>query len=169
MWPADCGASRRFRKGFYLRIIGRNRSTRYARLHSLRREPVNVTPQPLETAWSRLPEVSSIATPATGGSRRPSAFARVGSVLAGPSYIHDQQLTPRPEYSDRFADRCLTACPSADVVDRKIGDDQVEALVRKRQGHHVGGVQFDPILNALGERVAKRRLERVAGLIKAPP
>ena len=54
------------------------------------------------------------------------------------------------------------------IVDREVADDKIEGVVGERKIGHVGGVQFDPVRDALGNGVRQSGLRGVASLVGPP-
>ena len=96
--------------------------------------------------WTALPEPPSGAAAYNVVHSEPGKLFLV--LPRGPD-IGDQQSAAGPQHAYGFADCFGATGPSADVVNRHTGEDQIKAVVLKGQCPDVPVMQFDAIRHAL--------------------
>ncbi len=96
-------------------------------------------------------------------------LCEVASVEARGPEIGDHQSAAGAQDAHRLLDRLLATSAALYVVNREVGDDQIEDIGLERQLAHIGRVQFDPVGHSFGLGVAVCDLGRIARLILASP
>src|ERR1700689_1660246 len=99
---------------------------------------------------------------------RHTAFPQPGRILTGETKVGDHDLTAGPQYPHSLVDGGPPRVVLRQIVDREVADDKIEGVVGKREIGHVGGMQFDPVRDALGISVRPSGLRGVAGLVGPP-